>query len=312
GEGRTSTERGEHKPRDRGDRQRVKSSSERGGRDRGGPQSGDAELQPMVTITGVFEPGSGGGGRLRTDLGRRVRGDADVQRGEVRKWRLRRGDIVTGEARKTKRGRTDFQLVGVTAVNGQDSVQRSAERVRFDEAEAAGTGDRFAKRLFKHAPVGAGSRAVITGPTRAAASQMIAQLADELAGSGVTTALVITVARPEDAARPASGYDVLANEAGKPAESILPAIELALQRGMRLAESGGNAAVLVDGLDLLPADRAAEILGAARNLTLHGSLTVVGSAGAGSALEAQATTIAVVSGGRRLKIDKKASWSTDR
>lgn len=317
---------GDRKPRERGEKTSAREGDrkprERGGRDQrdGGRRGRDAkpavaaeaktENVPTVAISGVFEPGSGGGGRLRTDLSRRVRGDADVQRGEVRKWRLHRGDTIVGEAKKIKRGRTDHQLVSITSVNGQNAEQRAADKVRFGDAEAAAPGERFAKRLFKHAPVHAGSRVVITGPTRAAAAEMTAKLAADLAGSGVTTAMVVTVAGPQAPA--ASGFDLISNEAGKPAEDCLQSLELVLERAKRVAESGGNAAVLVDGLDLLPAEKAAEILGSSRNLAQHGSLTVIGSAGAGSALEAHATTIAVVAGGRRLKLDKKASWSSQK
>ncbi len=323
GERRPGDRGGERQARERGDRQRTgtrdqgpgdQSARDQNARGRSEGRKESLEKQqtprePAVPISGVFEPGSGGGGRLRTDLSRRVRGDADVQRGEVRKWRLHRGDVIVGEARKVKRGRTDFQLVGITSVNGMSAEQRQAQKVRFAEAETAAPGDRFARKLFKHAPVQTGSRVVITGPTRAAASQMIAKLAEELAGSGVTTALALTVARPESAQQATGAFDLIVNEPGKPAEDALQAIELALERGKRLAESGGNAAVLIDGLDLLPAEKTSEILGASRNLAAHGSLTVICSAGAGSALEAQATTIAVVAGGRKLKLDKKSSWS---
>lgn len=330
--------RGERRPNERGgDRQSRERGGDRQTRDRGGRQRtgakpegrGDrreqttksaakqtagstATSEPTITVSGVFEPGSGGGGRLRTDLSRRVRADADVQRGEVRKWRLHRGDVIAGEARKVKRGRTDFQLVGITSVNGLNAEQRQNQKVRFSEAEASAPGDRYAKKLFKHAPVKAGSRVVITGPTRAAASQMIGQLAAELSGSGVTTVLVLCVSRPEDVAQTSTSFDLVANQPGKTAEEALPAIELSLERGKRLAEGGSNAAVLIDGLDLLPAEKATEILNSSRNLAAHGSLTIIGSAGAGSVLEAQATTIAVVAGGRRLKLDKKASWSADK
>jgi transcription termination factor Rho len=248
---------------------------------------------------------------LRTQLSKRVRADADVPRGEVRKWKLHRGDSIVGEARKLRRGRTDHQLVSITSVNGQNAEQRAAGNVRFAEADAAGTGERFAKKLFKQAPVGAGSRVVVTGPTRAAASEMLRKLAEDLAGSKLSTALVIVASRPEDASISAGGYDVVIAEPGKPAEDILPALELAIDRGKRFAEGGANAIVLVDGLDLLPPEKAAEIFASARNLAQYGSLTIVGSAGAGSALEAQATSIGVVAGGRRLKLDKKASWSAD-
>lgn len=269
-----------------------------------------ADSTPTVTITGTFEPGSGGGGRLRTDLSRRVRADADVPRGEVRRWRLHRGDVVTGEAKPVKRGRTDFQLVRVASVNGRDASDLEGRRVRFAEAEAVAPGKRFAARLFKHAPVKAGARVVVTGPTRALASEMLAKLAGRLADEGLHATLVLTVTRPEAGPPPRAGFDVVANAPGAPAADVLPGLELALDRAKRMAEAGRDAVVLVDGLDLLPESKATEVFACARNLAQHGSLTVVGSAGAGSALEAQSSTIAVVAGGRRLKLDKKASWSS--
>lgn len=315
-------ERSERSEHERAGRDKAKARTggdtrrDRGGRGRGRDhETKPAESdQPTVAIGGVFEPGSGGGGRLRTDLARRVRGDADVQRGDVRKWRLHRGDTIVGEARKVKRGRTDFQLVSIKTVNGLSEPPVEGKRVRFSEADAApaATGRRLARKLFKHAPIFTGSRVVVTGPTRAAASEMLARLAEELAGSGVTTTLVVSVARSEGSAEGATGYDLVVNEPGKPPEDALSAIELAIERGKRLAESDADAVVLVDGLDLLPAEKIDAFAGASRNLAQHGSLTVIGSAGAGSALEAQATTIAVVAGGRRVKLDKKASWSADK
>lgn len=311
-------ERAERTQRGRGGRDTAKdrpaggTQRERGGRDR---ETKPAESdQPLVAISGVFEPGSGGGGRLRTDLARRTRGDADVQRGDVRRWRLHRGDTIAGEARKVKRGRTDYQLVSINSVNGLGEPPAEGNRVRFSEAEAApaATGKRFAKKLFRHAPVFTGSRVIVTGPTRAAASEMLTRLAEELAGAGVATTLIVSVARPQGSAQAASGYDLVVNEPGKTAGEALSAIELAIERGKRLAESDADAAVLIDGLDLLPAEKIDQLAGASRNLAQHGSLTVIGSAGTGSAIEAQATTIAVVAGGRRLKLDKQASWSADK
>jgi transcription termination factor Rho len=264
--------------------------------------------EPLTPLAGVFEPGSGGGGRLRTDLSRRVRADADVPRGEVRRWNLQRGDLIAGQVRKARRGRTDFVVGAIDSVNGLDQEARKKPAQAFEKRDAVAIAGQYAKRLFKHAPVGAGSRVVVTGPTRAAASDMLKQLAGELAGAGVVTTLVIVSARPEQA-ESVSGAEVIAGDATKPPEDVLPALELALERDKRLAESGRETALLVDGLDLLPSEKSSEIFNSARNLAQGGSLTIAAGCGAGSPLEAQASSIGVVAGGRKLKLDKKASWT---
>lgn len=320
GSGRGGSERsgsqrgGERQARQRGGAEKTSKAqggeSRRGGR-RGGGEGREQEQEqvPTTPIRGVFEPGSGGGGRLRTDIARRVRADGDVPRGEVRRWNLKRGDLIEGEAKKARRGRTDFVVASITSVNGQSLEQRKQKTPSFEDLAAAGVGQRYAKRLFKHAPVCAGSRTVVTGPTRAAATEMLFSLAREVAGSGVVTTVVVVAPRPEDEAPSTEAFEVLVAKPGKPVEDIVPALELVLERDRRLAESGRETAVLVDGLDLLDADKASEIFMAAKNLTEAGALTVACSAGAGSALEAQATSIGYVSGGRKLKLDKKASWS---
>lgn len=300
---------GERKPRGRAGAKSEAPKAEAA--PKGRERKKEAAAEPTVAINGVFEPGSGGGGRLRTDLSRRVRGDADVPRGEVRRWNLQRGDLITGQAKKARRGRTDFVLAQIENVNGQAAEQRKQKSPAFEERPVTGIGDRYAKKTFKHAPIGQGSRAVVTGPTRAAATEMLEKLAGELAGSGVVTTLVIAVSRPGQAIS-AGNLAVVANNPDKPADEIKQPLELVIERDKRLAESGRDVALLVDGLDLLDPATAAEVFAVGRNLDGAGSLTVIASAGPGSQLEAQATTIAVVSSGRRLKIDKKASWSQDK
>jgi transcription termination factor Rho len=140
---------------------------------------------------------------------------------------------------------------------------------------------------------------------------MLKKLAGEIAGSGVVTTLVIISARPEQS-EALPGVEVIAGDATKAPDDVLPALELALDRDKRLAESGRETALLVDGLDLLSPEKAAEIFNTARNLSEGGSLTVAAACGAGSPLEALASSIGVVAGGRKLKLDKKASWTGAR
>lgn len=300
GEGRT--------PRDRGGHKDQKSAPEKSGAK---AESKPRENEPTTPLSGVFEPGSGGGGRLRTDLTRRVRGDADVPRGEVRRWNLQRGDLLVGQVKKARRGRTDFVVASLESVNGLDQAASKKPGQPFDKREAAPIGGQYAKKTFKHAPVGAGSRLVVTGPTRAAASEMLKKLAEELASGGVVTTLVIVSARPEQT-ESINGAEVIAGDATKAPEDVLPALELALERDKRLAETGRETALLIDGLDLLPQEKSSEIFNSARNLAQGGSLTIAAAGGAGSPLEALATSIGVVAGGRKLKLDKKSSWTASK
>lgn len=282
-----------------------------GGRDErteGGSKEQDRVPKPTTPLAGVFEPGSGGGGRLRTDMARRVRGDADIPRGEVRRWNLRRGDLIEAKVKKSRRGRTDFVVDSIDRVNGVGLEDRKKPAQAFEEREAAAIAGRYAKKTFKYAPIGAGSRLVVTGPTRAAASSMLQKLAGELASAGVVTTLVVVSARPEQSLA-LDGVEVIAGDAAKEPGAVLPALELALDRDRRLAETGRETALLVDGLDLLDATKAAEIFTSARNLADGGALTLAAAAGSGSSLEALATAIGVVSGGRKPKLDKKSSWS---
>jgi transcription termination factor Rho len=300
GEGRTPRERGGH-------------AANKPAAEKSEPQAASKprESGPTTPLSGVFEPGSGGGGRLRTDLTRRVRGDADVPRGEVRRWNLQRGDLLAAQVKKARRGRTDFVVASLESVNGLDQAARKNPGQPFEKREVAPIAGQFAKRTFKHAPVGNGSRVVITGPTRAAASEMLKKLAEELAAEQVVTTLVVVSARPEQS-ESLAGVEVIAGDATKAPEDVLPALELALERDKRLAESGRATALLVDGLDLLPSEKAAEILNSARNLAQGGALTVAAAGGAGSPLEALATSIGVVAGGRKLKLDKKSSWTASK
>lgn len=307
-------------PRARGERGGAQGDAGRGrseSKGRSDKQSGrqqerqpekDRAPEPTQPLAGVFEPGSGGGGRLRTSLTKRVRGDADVPRGEVRRWNLQRGDLINAQVKKARRGRTDFVVGSIDDVNGLSQEARKTPAPAFEERATTAVAGRFAKRTLKHAPIGAGSRLVVTGPTRAAASEMLKKLAAELAGEGLVTTLVVVSARPEQS-QEIAGVEVIAGDATKPADDILPALELALERDKRLAEGGRQAALLIDGLDLLDGAKPAEIFAAARNLSEGGALTIAATAGSGSPLEAQATAIGVVAGGRKLKLDKKTSWS---
>jgi transcription termination factor Rho len=70
--------------------------------------------------------------------------------------------------------------------------------------------------------------------------------------------------------------------------------EMAVERAKRIAEQGGDAVVIVDGLDALAPPAARRVFGAARNTEEAGSLTVVAATGSAGELQRLATTRVVL------------------
>ena len=69
---------------------------------------------------------------------------------------------------------------------------------------------------------------------------------------------------------------------------------MAIERAKRIAERGGDAVVIVDGLDALAPPAARRVFGAARNTEEAGSLTVVAATGSAGELQRLATTRVVL------------------
>lgn len=320
GEGRQQRARGgdgkqseQRQPRGREGAQSQGADKQAAGKQSAQQQAEGGDRKPQVfAVSGVFEPRQGGGGMVRPKLAGRSKEDVEVSRNDARKWRLFHGDMVAGEAKKSRRGRGAGLLSSVTSINGVplDKIA-SGERAKFDESATTAASGQLARKMFKHAKFGNGSRTLVVGSARGASSELMRDLATQLSKDGLVTAL-IAVAAPPEAAEAASGasYDFVAGSPTGKTDEVLGGAELAIERGKRLAEAGKDAVVLIDGIDLLPEQRARELFATARNLKEHGSLTVVGAAAQGSVFEALATTIAIVSVGRKVKVDKKLSWSS--
>ena len=83
-------------------------------------------------MEGLLDLSHDGYGFLRVEGGLPSREDVYVSVKQARQLRLRRGDLITGEARPANRNERNPALVKVLTVNGLDP-DRARERVRFDE-----------------------------------------------------------------------------------------------------------------------------------------------------------------------------------
>ena len=139
---------------------------------------------------------------------------------------------------------------------------------------------------------------MIAGPSRAGKSEALRRLADALVGrGGLEVSAVLIGVRPEEIADfPVTPGAALTFSASVDAQA--QAVEQAVEVGRRVAARGGDAVVLIDTLEYLPAAAARRALAAGRNLAGGGSLTVIATAPAPIGGETTVVALDRAAGGR--------------
>ncbi|MDR2974098.1 MAG: transcription termination factor Rho [Propionibacteriaceae bacterium] len=242
--------------------------------------------------------------------------DAYMPMGMVRKFGLRKGDVVTGSIRLPREGerREKFSpFVTLTSVNGLDPEAAKnrpefgkltplypQERLRL-ETEPSGMTGRIIDMV---SPIGKGQRGLIVSPPKAGKTMIMQTIANAITANNPEVHLMVVLVdeRPEevtDFQRTTSG-EVIASTFDRPAEDHTTISELAIERAKRLVEMGRDVVILLDGITRLsraynlaaPAsgrilsggvDSAAlyppkKFFGAARNIENGGSLTILATA----------------------------------
>jgi transcription termination factor Rho len=311
--------RGRRGGRGRGGRQRERLDSEEGGRERrprrerGERDDRDEEPAATEEVTGILEMTRQRHGFLR--LGGLTARDDDVyvSASQVRRCDMRPGDEVAGPAREPRRGERHRALVHVDKVNGGEPQEEG--RVDFDELTPAPPERRLAlgpgagvlaRAVDLLAPLAYGQRMLIRAAPRSGRTTLLRDLGKAIAAGGDARLIVLLIdERPEEVpawerALPESEL-ALAPADLAPVEQVRIA-ELALERGRRIAEAGGDAVVICDSLSRLAVaadgvDEVKRLFGSGRELAEDdaGSLTVIATVLAegedeGSADRAVATT----------------------
>lgn len=269
-----------------------------------------AQQQGFVLVTGLLEITPDGYGFLRQQGTRPSPGDVYVSQSQIRRFALRTGDMVTGQARPPKEGERYFGLIRVEAVNGVEPEQ-TRNRPHFDNLTPVfpnqhirleTTPQNLSGRLIDLiAPIGRGQRGLIVSPPKAGKTFLLKHIAH-----GTTTnypdihlMVVLVGERPEevtDMRRSVKG-EIFSSTFDEPVEDHCRTAELALERAKRLVEMGRHVMILLDSLTrlvraynlALPStgrtlsggvDPAAlyppkRFFGAARNIENGGSLTII-------------------------------------
>jgi len=242
--------------------------------------------------------------------------DVYVSLQQVRKYGLRKGDVITGSVREPKEGerREKFNaLVRVETVNGVEP-ENAKERVEFSKLVPLYPQERLRLETEPNvlttriidliSPIGKGQRGLIVSPPKAGKTMVLQSIANAITTNNPECHLMVVLVdeRPEevtDMQRSVKG-EVIASTFDRPADDHTSVAELAIERAKRLVELGHDVVVLLDSITRLgrayniaaPAsgrilsggvDSAAlyppkKFFGAARNIENGGSLTILATA----------------------------------
>ena len=264
---------------------------------------------------------------------------------QVRRYGLRKGDVITGQVREPKEGERKEKfsaLVKLDTVNGKDP-EESKNRVDFAKLIPLYPQERLRLETEPNvlttriidliAPIGKGQRGLIVSPPKAGKTMVLQSIANAITTNNPECHLMVVLVdeRPEevtDMQRSVKG-EVIASTFDRPADDHTTVAELAIERAKRLVELGHDVVVLLDSITRLgrayniaaPAsgrilsggvDSAAlyppkKFFGAARNIENGGSLTILATAlvETGSKMDEVIFEEFKGTGNMELKLDRK-------
>ncbi|NNN08660.1 MAG: transcription termination factor Rho [Acidimicrobiaceae bacterium] len=309
---------GRNNRRNRRNRNGSTSGGAGNGRDRFGESMPNAD-QPyngeLVEIEGLLDLRDDGYGFLRTKGFHASPNDVYVSINQVRRYHLRKGDVVTGGYRPAASNEKYPALLRVDTVAGFDP-EVARLRPRFEDltplfpdeklklATTEGKSELTPRIVDLLAPIGKGQRGLIVSPPKAGKTTIMKQIAQSIEVNNPEVHLMVLLVdeRPEevtDMRRSVNG-EVIASTFDRPAEEHTHVAELCIERAKRLVEQGRDVVIILDGITRLaraynlaaPAtgrimsggvDSGAlyppkKFFGSARNIEEGGSLTILASA----------------------------------
>ncbi|MCD6568038.1 MAG: transcription termination factor Rho [Dehalococcoidia bacterium] len=261
-------------------------------------------------VTGVLDIMDEGYGFLRQDTFMRGINDVYVSNSQVRRFNLKNGDSVYGQARPPKETERYYSLLRVERINDLDPESARVRRsfrslipIFPDELiNLETTSGELSTRLVNLvAPIGRGQRGLIVSPPKAGKTLLLKAIANAIALNCPDIHLMVCLIgeRPEEVTdmRKSVKAEVVGATFDEPVDVQTRVAELALERAKRLVETGRDVAILLDGITRLTRaynlampssgrtlsggiDSASlyppkKFFGAARNIEDGGSLTII-------------------------------------
>ncbi|MGC8627730.1 MAG: transcription termination factor Rho [Acidimicrobiales bacterium] len=269
----------------------------------------------LVTCSGLLDLREEGYGFLRTNGYLASSSDVYVSITQVRRYGLRKGDVIEGAYRPAANNEKYPALVRVDSVGGM-SPEEARNRPKFENLtplfpdeklrlEVPGDPANVTARIVDLiSPIGKGQRGLIVSPPKAGKTTVLKQIAHSIEANNPEVHLMVLLVdeRPEevtDMRRSVKG-EVVSSTFDRPADEHTQVAELAIERAKRLVEAGRDVVIVLDGITRLaraynlaqPAtgrimsggiDTGAlyppkKFFGSARNIEEGGSLTILATA----------------------------------
>lgn len=278
-------------------------------------EKNESDKQPPSSnpVNGVLEVVPDGFGFLRCENYLTGSNDVYVSPAQIRRFRLRTGDFIEGNARPQRENERFAALMYVQKVNGF-SPEEAIRRTPFDaltpiypdqRLQLETTPNRFSMRLVDMvAPVGKGQRGMIVAPPKAGKTTLLKELANSISHNHPEVELIVLLIdeRPEevtDMCR-STNAEVIYSTFDELPEHHIKVAEMVLERAQRLVEHKKDVVILLDsitrlaraynltippsgrtlsgGLDPGALHKPKRFFGAARNIENGGSLTILATA----------------------------------
>lgn len=218
---------------------------------------------PTETVRGVLDTMSDGHGFLRPKYTPSDR-DVYISQSQIRRFLLRNGDMVEGQARQPKDNERYWGLLKVEKVNDL-AAEQMEHRPRFEdlvpvypnkllrlETETTTLSTRIIDLL---SPIGFGQRGLVVSPPKAGKTTILKDIAAGISQNypNVHLMAVLIGERPEevtDITRSVKG-EVYASNFDESPEHQTRVAEVALDRAKRLIEMGHDVVILLDSITRL-------------------------------------------------------------
>jgi transcription termination factor Rho len=266
---------------------------------------------PTQFMEGVLDIAPEGHGYLRPKFTPSEK-DIYISASQIRRFNLRAGDMIGGQAREPKEKERYHGLLKVEKVNGIEP-NKMTSRSNFDNLTPIYPDEQIKLEIGKTpvstrmidliSPIGRGQRGLLVSPPKAGKTWLLKDIANGITSNykDIHLMAVLVGERPEevtDISRSIKG-EVVASNFDEPPDHQTRTAEIALERAKRLVELGKDVFILLDSITRLARaynlsiptsgrtltggfDPAAlwppkRFFGAARNIEKGGSLTIIGT-----------------------------------